>query len=70
MQRSVGNGAMSNSIVELEDTDCIFVFGYNAADSHPIVARRILHAKAKGAKSLSAIRVALKPRASPTSTFR
>lgn len=41
---------MSNSIVEIEDTQCIFVFGYNAADSHPIVARRILKAKAKGAK--------------------
>ena len=41
---------MSNSIVEIEDTDCIFVFGYNAADSHPIVARRIIKAKAKGAK--------------------
>lgn len=41
---------MSNSIVEIEDTQCIFVFGYNAADSHPIVARRILKAKEKGAK--------------------
>lgn len=41
---------MSNSIVEIEDTQCIFVFGYNAADSHPIVARRIIKAKAKGAK--------------------
>lgn len=41
---------MSNSICEIEDTKCILVFGYNAADSHPIVARRILKAKAKGAK--------------------
>jgi formate dehydrogenase alpha subunit len=41
---------MSNSICELEDSKCIFIFGYNAADSHPIVARRILKAKAKGAK--------------------
>ncbi len=41
---------MSNSICEIEDTQCIFVFGYNAADSHPIVARRILKAKEKGAK--------------------
>ncbi|RDK83280.1 formate dehydrogenase major subunit [Enterobacillus tribolii] len=41
---------MSNSIVEIEDTQCIFVFGYNAADSHPIVARRIIKAKEKGAK--------------------
>ena len=48
LQRSVGNGAMSNSIVEIEDTKCIFIFGYNAADSHPIVARRIVKAKEKG----------------------
>lgn len=41
---------MSNSICEIEDTKCVFIFGYNAADSHPIVARRILKAKAKGAK--------------------
>lgn len=50
LQATVGNGAMSNSIVELEDTKCIFIFGYNAADSHPIVARRIVKAKEKGAK--------------------
>lgn len=41
---------MSNSIPEIEDTKCVFVFGYNAADSHPIVARRIVNAKQKGAK--------------------
>ncbi len=50
LQATLGNGAMSNSIVEIEDTKCIFVFGYNAADSHPIVARRIVRAKEKGAK--------------------
>ncbi|GAA5179438.1 formate dehydrogenase subunit alpha [Niveibacterium umoris] len=47
---TLGNGAMSNSIGEIEDTKCILIFGYNAADSHPIVARRILKAKEKGAK--------------------
>ncbi len=41
---------MSNSIPEIEDTKCLFIFGYNAADSHPIVARRIVAAKEKGAK--------------------
>ena len=50
LQVTLGNGAMSNSIVEIEDTKCILVFGYNAADSHPIVARRIIKAKQKGAK--------------------
>ncbi|CNF53443.1 formate dehydrogenase H [Yersinia bercovieri] len=50
LQVTLGNGAMSNSICEIEETKCILVFGYNAADSHPIVARRILKAKEKGAK--------------------
>jgi formate dehydrogenase (hydrogenase) len=47
---TLGNGAMSNSIPEIEDSKCLFIFGYNAADSHPIVARRIVAAKEKGAK--------------------
>jgi len=50
LQATLGNGAMSNSIGEIEETKCILVFGYNAADSHPIVARRIIKAKEKGAK--------------------
>lgn len=41
---------MSNSINEIEDVDCLLVFGYNAADSHPIIARRVIKAKEKGAK--------------------
>jgi formate dehydrogenase major subunit len=44
---------MSNSIPEIEDTNLLFVFGYNAADSHPIVARRIIRAKEKGAKIIT-----------------
>ncbi len=41
---------MSNSIPEIENADVLFIFGYNGADSHPIVARRIVRAKEKGAK--------------------
>ena len=50
LEETLGSGAMSHSIAEIENTQCILVFGYNAADSHPIVARRILKAKEKGAK--------------------
>ena len=39
----VGSGAMSVSIPTLEETDCILLFGYNPAASHPIVARRIVN---------------------------
>lgn len=50
LQETLGNGAMSNSIADIEDSDCLLVFGYNCADSHPIVARRVVKAKQKGAK--------------------
>jgi len=41
---------MSYSVNEIEDAALLFVFGYNGADSHPIVARRIVRAKRKGAQ--------------------
>jgi predicted molibdopterin-dependent oxidoreductase YjgC len=60
---------MSNSVVEIEDTDLLLIFGYNPADSHPIVANRVINAQnKKGQNLLSAIRGVLKPRASPIST--
>ena len=50
LQVVLGNGAMSNSIGDIENSRCLLVFGYNCADSHPIVARRVIKAKDKGAK--------------------
>ncbi len=50
LQEALGNGAMSNSIEDIEHSSCLLVFGYNCADSHPIVARRVIKAKEKGAK--------------------
>lgn len=44
---------MSNSIPEIEDANLLLIFGYNGADSHPIVARRIVKAKEKGAKIIT-----------------
>lgn len=41
---------MTNSIKELEDSDCIFIIGSNTTVGHPLVAMRIYRAKAKGAK--------------------
>lgn len=41
---------MSNSVAEMEDTDLLFIFGYNPAASHPIVAKRIVAAREKGAE--------------------
>ncbi|MFM2481435.1 formate dehydrogenase subunit alpha [Celerinatantimonas sp. YJH-8] len=50
LQATLGNGAMSNSIEDLENSKCLLVFGYNCADSHPIVARRVIKARENGAK--------------------
>ncbi len=41
---------MTNSIPELEDSDCILITGSNTTEAHPLVASRILKAKEKGAK--------------------
>jgi formate dehydrogenase alpha subunit len=45
-----GSGAMTNSIAEIEDADCIFIIGSNTTVAHPLVAHRVYRAKAKGAK--------------------
>lgn len=41
---------MSNAINEIDNTDLVFIFGYNPADSHPIVANHVINAKRNGAK--------------------
>lgn len=45
---------MTNSVAELEDSDCIFVIGSNTTSSHPLVATRIYRAKQKGARLIVA----------------
>lgn len=46
----LGDGAMSNSIPEIEDADVVFIFGYNPAETHPIVAGKVIKAQERGAK--------------------
>ena len=41
---------MTNSFDELEDADCIFAIGSNTTVAHPIVATRLIKAKANGKK--------------------
>ncbi len=45
---------MTNSVAELENSDCIFIIGSNTTSSHPLVATRIFRAKKKGAKLIVA----------------
>lgn len=40
---------MTNSIAEIEEAACIFVIGSNTTSCHPLVARRIIRAREKGA---------------------
>ena len=49
-----GSGAMTNSIPEIENADCIFIIGSNTSVAHPLIASRIYKAKAKGAKIIVA----------------
>jgi formate dehydrogenase major subunit len=54
LESTVGNGAMSNSINEIAEAKCLFIIGYNPAESHPVVTKHILKAKAKGARIIVA----------------
>jgi predicted molibdopterin-dependent oxidoreductase YjgC len=48
---ALGSGAMSNSMAELEETDCILIAGSNTTTTHPLIAARIRRAvERKGAK--------------------
>ncbi len=41
---SFGSGAMTNSIPDLEEADCLLITGSNTTEQHPIIGSRILRA--------------------------
>jgi len=47
---AMGSGAMQTSQQELELADCFFLAGVNLTETFPMITRRILRAKARGAK--------------------
>jgi formate dehydrogenase alpha subunit len=49
-----GSGAMTNSVADIEDAGCIFIIGSNTTACHPLIARRVIRAKEKGAKLIIA----------------
>ncbi len=61
---SFGSGAMTNSIEELENADCILITGSNTTEQHPLVARYIMRAEQNGAKL-----IVIDPRAIPLTQF-
>jgi formate dehydrogenase alpha subunit len=51
---SFGSGAMTNSIAEFENAECIFIIGSNTTVAHPLIATRLYRAKKNGAKVIVA----------------
>ncbi len=45
---------MTNSIDGIEKSNCIFIIGSNTTANHPLVSRRVMRAKEKGAKLIVA----------------
>ncbi len=50
LARAFGSGAMTNSIAELAETDCLLVIGSNPTEAHPIIGGWMMRAKQQGAK--------------------
>lgn len=49
LARAFGSGAMTNSIVEFKECDCILVTGSNTTETHPVIATYIKNAVRNGA---------------------
>lgn len=49
-----GSGAMTNSISDIAQADCLFIIGSNTSEQHPLIARRVIQAREKGAKVIVA----------------
>jgi len=47
-----GSAAMTNSIAELRDADCIFIIGSNTSENHPIIALEVMEAVKHGRTKL------------------
>ena len=47
---AMGSGAMQTSQPEIELADCFFLAGVNLKETFPMITRRVLRAKARGAK--------------------
>ena len=58
---SFGSGAMTNSILDIAESKCVFVIGSNTFEQHPLIGRKIVQAKKNGAKVIYA-----DPRYTPT----
>jgi formate dehydrogenase major subunit len=49
-----GSGAMTQSIADIAQAETILIIGSNTFEQHPLIGRRVMQAKAKGAKLMYA----------------
>ena len=54
LAKSFGSGAMTNSIADIVEANCIFIIGSNTMEQHPLIGRSVIRAKEKGAKIIVA----------------
>ena len=54
LAESLGSGAMSNSILEISNSKCLFLIGTNPTQSYPVLSMRIMDAVRNGAKLIVA----------------
>ncbi len=54
LSETLGSGAMSNSVDEIEDAKCLFIIGTNPTESYPVIGMRMVKAAKKGAKLIVA----------------
>jgi len=52
LSAAFGSAAMTNSIAEIRDTDCIFIIGSNTSENHPIIALEVMEAVRNGRAKL------------------
>ena len=52
MQKSFGTGAATNSIEDLDTADCIFLFGANPTEAHPVTGAKIKQLFMQGITSI------------------
>ncbi|MEB2285119.1 MAG: formate dehydrogenase subunit alpha [Polyangiaceae bacterium UTPRO1] len=48
LRRTLGSGAMTNPIADLDEADCLFVVGADVTENHTIIGGRILAAHERG----------------------
>jgi formate dehydrogenase alpha subunit len=47
--QAFGSGAMTNSISEIRDADCLFITGSNTSEAHPVISYEMVRAAKRGA---------------------